>query len=80
VTSNVNRYCGCAPDAFLHLGVQFADGRKATNLDRPDWDPEGPAPDRPVPIQQGGVAAAPPGKWSTGWAGQPRRRAPPPQP
>jgi hypothetical protein len=42
------------PDAFLRFGVQSADGRKATNLDRPDDDPEGPAPDRPVLIQQGG--------------------------
>jgi hypothetical protein len=42
------------PDEFLRFGVQFADGRKATNLDRPDYDPEGPAPDRPVLIQQGG--------------------------
>jgi hypothetical protein len=42
------------PDELLRFGVQFADGRKATNLDRPDHDPEGPAPDRPVLIQQGG--------------------------
>ena len=42
------------PDALLRFGVQFADGRKATNLDRPDHDPEGPTPDRPVLIQQGG--------------------------
>jgi hypothetical protein len=44
------------PDEFLRFGVQFADGRKATNLnlDPPAHDPEGPAPDRPVLIQQGG--------------------------
>jgi hypothetical protein len=54
------------PDEFLRFGVQFADGRNATNLDRPDYDPEGPAPGRPVLIQQGGVAAAQPGIWSTG--------------
>jgi hypothetical protein len=42
------------PDALLRFGVQFADGRKATNLDRSDYDPEGPTPDRPVLIQQGG--------------------------
>jgi hypothetical protein len=36
------------PDEFLRFGVQFADGRKATNLDRPPYDPEGQAPDRPV--------------------------------
>jgi hypothetical protein len=41
------------PDALLRFGVQFADGRKATNLDPPAYDPEGP-PDRPVLIQQGG--------------------------
>ena len=33
---------------FLRFGVQFADGRKATTLDHPPYDPEGPAPDRPV--------------------------------
>jgi hypothetical protein len=42
------------PDEFLRFGVQFADGRKATNLDRPAYDPEGPAPDRPVLHQHGG--------------------------
>jgi hypothetical protein len=42
------------PDAFLRFGVQFADGRKATNLDRPPYDPNGQAPDRPVLDQHGG--------------------------
>jgi hypothetical protein len=42
------------PDEFLRFGVQFADGRKATNLDRPPYDPEGQAPDRPVLHQHGG--------------------------
>ena len=42
------------PDEFLRFGVQFADGRKATNLDRPPYDPEGQAPDRPVLNQHGG--------------------------
>jgi hypothetical protein len=42
------------PDEFLRFGVQFADGRKATNLDRPPHDPEGQEPDRPVLIQHGG--------------------------
>jgi hypothetical protein len=41
------------PDAFLRFGVQFADGRKATNLDRPSDDPEH-EPDRPVLSQHGG--------------------------
>jgi hypothetical protein len=41
------------PDEFFRFGVQFADGRKATNLDRPAYDPEH-EPDRPVLIRQGG--------------------------
>jgi hypothetical protein len=42
------------PDEFLRFGVQFADGRKATNLDRPPYGLEGQAPDRPVLHRQGG--------------------------
>jgi hypothetical protein len=42
------------PDEFLRLGVQFADGRKATNLDRPPYDPQSQAPDPPVLNQHGG--------------------------
>jgi hypothetical protein len=42
------------PDEFLRFGVQFADGRKATNLDRPPYDPGEQAPDRPVLHQHGG--------------------------
>jgi hypothetical protein len=42
------------PDEFLRLGVQFADGRKATNLDRPPYGLEGQEPDRPVLHQHGG--------------------------
>jgi hypothetical protein len=53
------------PDEFLRFGMQFADGRKATNLDRPSYDPDH-EPDRPVLHQQGGAAAAQPGTWSTG--------------
>src|SRR4029453_568644 len=41
------------PDEFFRFGVQFADGRKATNLDPPSYDPE-PEPDRPVLIPHGG--------------------------
>lgn len=41
------------PDEFFRFGVQFADGRKATNLDEPSYDPEH-EPDRPVLLQQGG--------------------------
>jgi hypothetical protein len=35
------------PGEFLRFGVQFADGWKATNLDRPPYDPEGQQPDPP---------------------------------
>jgi len=41
------------PDELFRFGVQFADGRKATNLDRPAYDPE-QEPDRPVLFQHGG--------------------------
>jgi hypothetical protein len=41
------------PDELLRFGVQFADGRKATNLDRPSYDPEH-EPDHPVLSQHGG--------------------------
>ena len=41
------------PDGFLRFGVQFADGRKATNLDRPAYNAE-QEPDRPVLNQHGG--------------------------
>jgi hypothetical protein len=40
-------------DELLRFGVQFADGRKATNLDRPSYDPDR-EPDRPVLNQHGG--------------------------
>ena len=41
-------------DDFLRFGVQFADGRKATTLEHPPYDPEGQAPDRPVLREHGG--------------------------
>jgi hypothetical protein len=41
-------------DDFLRFGVQFADGRKATTLEDPPYDPEGKGPDRPVLRQHGG--------------------------
>jgi hypothetical protein len=41
------------PDQLLRFGVQFADGRKATNLDRPAYDPD-QEPDRPVLHPHGG--------------------------
>jgi hypothetical protein len=40
------------PDEFLRFGVQFADGRKATNLDPSSYDPD-QEPDRPVLNHQG---------------------------
>ncbi len=40
-------------DELLRFGVQFADGRKVTNLDRPSYDPEH-EPDHPVLTQHGG--------------------------
>jgi hypothetical protein len=39
---------------FLRFGVQFADGRKATTLENPRYDAEGPEPDRPVLREHGG--------------------------
>jgi hypothetical protein len=63
---------GPLPDELLRFGVQFADGRKATNLDRPSYDPDR-EPDRPVLNQHGGAAAAWPGTWGTG-CGRCRRR------
>jgi hypothetical protein len=39
---------------FLRFGVQFADGRKATTLENPRYDSEGPEPDRPVLREHGG--------------------------
>jgi hypothetical protein len=60
--SGSSRTCGTAPtskttrwpDHVLRFGVQFADGRKATTLDHPPYDPQGQAADRPVLKQQGG--------------------------
>jgi hypothetical protein len=52
------------PDEFLRFGM-FADGGKATNLDRPSYDHDH-EPDRPVLHQQAGGGGAQPGTWSTG--------------
>jgi hypothetical protein len=41
------------PDELFRFGVQTADGRKATNLDRPSYDPD-QEPDRLVLNQHGG--------------------------
>lgn len=44
---------GGIPPEILRLGVQFADGRKATTLDTHPWQSEA-EPDGPVLIQRGG--------------------------
>jgi hypothetical protein len=43
------------PEELLRFGVQFADGRKATNLDRYPFSPEDEEPENPVLIEGGGV-------------------------
>jgi hypothetical protein len=45
------------PDALLRFGVQFADGRKVTNLDMYPFVPEGLPPDQPVLVEGGGVGS-----------------------
>jgi hypothetical protein len=48
---------GQVPPEMLRFGVEFSDGRKATNLDkRPPWDPTQPPPPPPSPVlsPQGG--------------------------
>jgi hypothetical protein len=42
-------------DGLLRFGVQFADGRKATNLDRYPFSPDNEEPEKPVLIEGGGV-------------------------
>jgi hypothetical protein len=44
------------PGKFLRFGVQFADCRKATNLDRPAYSPEGQESNRPMLIEGPGTA------------------------
>jgi hypothetical protein len=41
------------PDALLRFGVQFADGRKVTNLDMYPFVPEDLPPDQPVLVEGG---------------------------
>jgi hypothetical protein len=41
------------PDALLRFGVQFADGRKTTNLDMYPFVPERLPPDQPVLVEGG---------------------------
>jgi hypothetical protein len=45
------------PDALLRFGLQFADGRKVTNLDQYPFVPEGLPPDQPVLVEGGGVGS-----------------------
>jgi hypothetical protein len=45
------------PDAVLRFGVQFADGRKATNLDMFPFVPEDLPADQPVLVEGGGVGS-----------------------
>jgi len=42
------------PDELLRFGVQFADGRKVTNMDQYPFVPEGLPPDQPVLVEGGG--------------------------
>jgi hypothetical protein len=42
------------PDELLRFGVQFADGRKVTNLDMYPFVPEELPPDQPVLVEGGG--------------------------
>lgn len=42
------------PDELLRFGVQFADGRKVTNLDMYPFVPEDLPPDQPVLVEGGG--------------------------
>jgi hypothetical protein len=45
------------PDALLRFGVQFADGRKVTNLDQYPFVPEDLPPDQPILVEGGGVGS-----------------------
>jgi hypothetical protein len=43
------------PDELLRFGVQFADGRRVTNMDGYPYVPEGLPPDQPVLVEGGGL-------------------------
>ncbi len=45
------------PDELLRFGVQFADGRRVTNMDSYPFVPEDLPPDQPVLIAGGGVGS-----------------------
>jgi hypothetical protein len=66
------------PDGMLRFGLQFADGRRATNLDRYPFIPEDQEPDQPVLIEGGGVGGGGGGAvWDMEYAVRP---LPPPGP
>jgi len=44
-------------DALLRFGVEFADGRKVTNLDMYPFVPEDLSADQPVLVEGGGVGS-----------------------
>jgi hypothetical protein len=45
------------PDELLRFGVQFADGRRVTNMDRYPFVPDDLPPDQPVLVEGGGVGS-----------------------
>jgi hypothetical protein len=45
------------PDALLRFGVQFADGRKVTNLDMYPFVPEDQPAEQPFLVEGGGVGS-----------------------
>jgi hypothetical protein len=67
------------PDALLRFGVQFADGRKVTNLNMYPFVPEDLPPDQPVLVEGGGVGSdggrlGRGALWTWGWPSSPCRR------
>jgi hypothetical protein len=66
------------PDELLRFGVQFADGRRVTNMDRYPFVPEDLPADQPVLVEGGGVGSEG-GRLGRGYSpptGGPRRGAP----